>query len=378
MHVAICRPVHQLLVRDRKLAQSYSAAGCRVSFLGNCRGMDPVTCTDVDEHHYLGFSYPYRSWRMPAGTLAYNWALYRKLCDLKPDTILAGDLEGLIGAALYKRRRARQCVLIYDIADNFAARYRIDRFTHAAIQYFDDCLMAQCDEVIVPQQNRISNFRFRRPKKLRIVPNCPFLADAPDNEPIQQSSPVRILISGLLTWTRGVRQIVEAAERSRMAQVVVVPWQGAIDPDVAHYLATSDVVEQHLPMAQADVLRLAQTCHLVAAFYEPSCILHRQAAPNKVFDAMAAARPCLLNSEVAISDAVVNEWQCAVAVPYADVDALAQVLQRLARDVNICNSLGQNGRRLFETHYHWENVTRDLFNWGQQKNTSATERAVAA
>jgi glycosyltransferase involved in cell wall biosynthesis len=377
MLVAICRPTHELLVRDRKVARSYAAAGHRVVFLGNTRATTPHACPDVTEHHYVGFGYPYRSKLMPLGTLAYSYALLRKLRTVAPDTIFAGDLEGLLGAAVYKRWYAPQCTLIYDIADNFAGRYRLAPWAQAAIQYLDDMLMTHCDEVILPQENRYANFRFRRPKQWRLVPNCPFLDEAPPVEPLPQPTPVRILLSGLITWNRGVREITEAARHSGVGQVVLVPSL-PMDKDVAEYLATSGIVEQHSPMSQREVLRLTQTCHLVAAYYEPSCTIHLQAAPNKVFDAMAAARPSLLNAETEVSRQVVETWHCGFAVPYGDSDALSQLLATIHRDLSLCHELGMNGRRLFESQYHWEHVTQDIGSWGKPTPSTLTETRAAA
>lgn len=377
MHVAICRPTHELLVRDRKVARSYAAAGHRVVFLGNTRATTPHACPDVAEHHYVGFGYPYRSKLMPLGTLAYSYALLRKLRTVAPDTIFAGDLEGLLGAAVYKRWYAPQCTLIYDIADNFAGRYRLAPWAQAAIQYLDDMLMTHCDEVILPQENRYANFRFRRPKQWRLVPNCPFLDEAPPVEPLPRPTPVRILLSGLITWNRGVREITEAARRSGVGQVVVVPGLPP-DKDVADYLAASDVVEQHSAMPQRAVMRLAQSCHLVAAYYEPSCAIHLQAAPNKIFDAMAAARPSLVNAETEVSRQVVETWHCGFAVGYSDTDALSQLLGEIHQDLTLCHELGMHGRRLFESHYHWERVTQDIGNWGQPAEASLTKGRAAA
>lgn len=353
MTIVICRPTDQLLVRDKKFARTYQSLGLEVVHLGNRRNMIHLPDGIAARTVYAGFAYRYSSWTVPVGTLCYQLATVAHLRRLKPDYVHAGDFEGLLGAVIYKKWFATGCRVIYDIADSYAARYRIPQAIEDAIQYIDDVAMARCDVVILPQSNRYGNFRFRRPVEWRIVPNCPFRADAPIPRPVAKTGDLRVLASGWIRETRGIRQLVEAAKASGGVRIVVVQ-SGNADTQLLEYLQSASVVEYRSTMPQSEVLQLAQGCHLVAAMYEPSSRINRQAAPNKVYDAMASARPVLINSEVDAASEMVDELGCGFAVPYYDIQAMTDLFAMLKGDLCICDSIGMRGRRLFEEKFHWE------------------------
>ena len=129
---------------------------------------------------------------------------------------------------------------------------------------------------------------------------------------------------------------------------------GQYEKGVRDYLIDSGITECYPMSSQRDVLRLTTSCHLVAAFYNPDRKINRQAAPNKLYDAMAASRPLLINSEVEISRLVSDEWRCGYAVPFSDTERLTALFNKISLNDDECRIRGKNGRSLFETTYNWE------------------------
>ena len=238
-----------------------------------------------------------------------------------------------------------------------AARYRIPEFVSLLIQGVDDVLARGCDEVILPQENRRQNFLISEPRKIVFILNCPSLCDAPPVLPLPDRQPLRIILSGYLTWTRGIREIVEAGKRESRVQFLAM---GQYEKGVRDYLIDSGITECYPMSSQRDVLRLTTSCHLVAAFYNPDRKINRQAAPNKLYDAMAASRPLLINSEVEISRLVSDEWRCGYAVPFSDTERLAALFNKISLNDDECRIRGKNGRSLFETTYNWEAMERQI------------------
>lgn len=352
--VAVCRPTHEPLVRDCKWIATYQSLGYETIFVGNRRESVRSSSEHSCEYRFAGFAFPYSSWRVPIGNLGYALSLLDYLRDLSPTLIHAGDVEGLLGAALYKTFFCRKCRIIYDVADNFSARYTLPRWLATAIQVSDDVLASLCDCIIVPQENRLSNFKLGFRVPVEIVPNCPMLKDAPPPR-LLPVGPARILLSGWLTWTRGIRQLVTAASMAGNVELIAV---GLFGEGVKKFLEDSGVVQVHQEWcSQAQVLKMAGECQLVAAFYEPSARINRQAASNKVFDAMAAARPVLINSEVEEAKRVVEDWQCGFSVPYHDVPSLTALFRQLGQRRDETTHCGINGRMLFEKMFHWEKVS---------------------
>jgi glycosyltransferase involved in cell wall biosynthesis len=351
MRIAYCRPAHSPLVRDAKFIRTYQRLGHDVVFFGNSRCRPATDEAPLCTYRHVGVPYPYFSRLVPPGTAAYNAALVRWLVAARPALVHAGDFESLPAAVLYKRACAPRCRVVYDIADTYSARYRIPSWMAATIQWVDDQLMSECDMVIVPQHNRLGNFLCRRPRRHCILPNCPHLADAPPLRPWPPTPPLRLMLSGLLAWTRGVKELTEAARVAGGVEVIAV---GLYDAGVREYLEASGVARTYPLMNQEQVLALSADCHLIAAFYDPARRINRQAAPNKIFDAMAVARPVLLNTEVEIAPQVIDQWQCGYALPYHDCNAVARLFRQVAADPAEAQRLGGNGRKRFETEFHWE------------------------
>jgi glycosyltransferase involved in cell wall biosynthesis len=78
--------------------------------------------------------------------------------------------------------------------------------------------------------------------------------------------------------------------------------------------------------------------------------------PNKVFDYMACARPIVLAIDGAARRLVCDQARAGVYVPPEDGAAIAAAIRRLADDVTLRRSLGENGRRWVETNSSRESV----------------------
>ena len=64
-------------------------------------------------------------------------------------------------------------------------------------------------------------------------------------------------------------------------------------------------------------------------------------------------KPIIMNSEVAASEIVLEE-KCGIVVPYGDVDAIKEAINKLKNDPNLRKELGENGRKAYEKRYSWK------------------------
>ena len=67
-------------------------------------------------------------------------------------------------------------------------------------------------------------------------------------------------------------------------------------------------------------------------------------SPNKLFDSLAAGRPVVVNVDGWLRS-IVEDNRAGLYVPAGDADALADALVRLAREPELREELGRNGRR---------------------------------
>jgi len=354
MRIVFCRVCHKPFVRDRKFIRSYQALGHEVIFVGNGRRVMKVPERSLCEVRYAGPGYPYGSKWVPLGMLAYSAGVVRRLRRIRPSVVHARDLEGVMGTVAYKRLFDRSCKIVYDIGDAYSVRYRVPKSVEAAFQCIDDLLMTACDVVVLPGENRRANFRYRRPGDLYIVPNCPFLSDAPEPSPLPPGKSLRLIMSGNLTPMTGGRQIVRAAKIAGDVEVLILSEK--FSPGLREELEKCPFVTIRPEVSQREALKITTTCNVVVAFYDPAVKLNRQACPNKLFDAMATARPVLINSEVDLAKQVVDEWKCGYSVGFHDTEQLADLLGSIRANPDRQRRLGLNGRRLFEKTYNWEAI----------------------
>jgi len=85
-------------------------------------------------------------------------------------------------------------------------------------------------------------------------------------------------------------------------------------------------------------------------------------SPNKFFDYLSAGLPVVNNYPGWLAD-LIQEHQCGLAVPPRNPTALADALCQLADDPARRREFGRNARRLAETTFARELLTKLFVNW---------------
>lgn len=80
---------------------------------------------------------------------------------------------------------------------------------------------------------------------------------------------------------------------------------------------------------------------------------------NKFYDYLASGLPVLLNYQ-GWQAAYLRDWNCGLASAMGDLEALADNVQRLLNDPSLRAEMGNNGRRLAETHFDRSRIAADL------------------
>lgn len=312
---------------------------------------------ECEAHKYVGLSYPYYSRLVPIGTMSYGLGVFFSLRSLRPEIVHACDFEGLLGVAAYKRLVNPAVTVVYDIADTYSERYQVAEGVANCIQWIDDQLTRSANVVVVPQENRCGHLDWCS-ERLVVIQNTPYHADAPIYVTPPRRDELRVLISGQMMWSRGIRELVNAAILNGRVRIIAVAEK--YPAGVREFLMQSGVVQIEAGRSQAELLQLAATCDLLAALYEPSTAINRKAAPNKVFDAMAVGRPIVVNSEVEVSTRVTDLWRCGYACPYHDPKAISEVFEVILSNPADAIARGRRGRDIFETQLNWESVSLRL------------------
>ncbi len=175
--------------------------------------------------------------------------------------------------------------------------------------------------------------------------------------------PFAVFFYGRFSPLHGVEHIIQAAAHlERRAERVQFVLVGAgqthrMARDLANQLRVTTIrFVDPVPYPQlAAMMSEADVC--LGSFGTTARV--QRVIPNKVFDALAVARPVITADTPAIREALThgdNVWLC----PCGDGAALADAIARLKRAPDQRSALAANGYQVFKDHFSLEALTRDL------------------
>ncbi len=112
------------------------------------------------------------------------------------------------------------------------------------------------------------------------------------------------------------------------------------------------------PVPRTELPELVAACDVCLTIIRPSTS-NPTWSPNKLFDSLAAGRPVVANVEGWIAELIRHNDCGRVTDPKAPA-SLADVLEELANDANLCRTLGKNARQLAENDYSRDKLAKRL------------------
>jgi glycosyltransferase involved in cell wall biosynthesis len=94
-------------------------------------------------------------------------------------------------------------------------------------------------------------------------------------------------------------------------------------------------------------------------------------SPNKFFDYIAAGIPILNNYPGWLAD-LIREYNCGIVAPPDDPEALADALEYLAAYPVECRLMGQNARKLAESHFSREKLAAQFVSFLEEQYEEST------
>lgn len=180
---------------------------------------------------------------------------------------------------------------------------------------------------------------------------------APSPEP--PSPPVRAVFGGRLLWSKGVRELVDAARSLKFRNVPVeVILAGSPDPENPESIPDSTLrgwvgagLVTHTPWTD-DMASVWRSAHIAVL---PS---YREGLPKALLEAAACARP-IIATDVPGCREIAREGINALLVPPRDAEALATAIEKLAQDASLRARFGAAGRELVVNEYAESIVVRE-------------------
>jgi len=169
---------------------------------------------------------------------------------------------------------------------------------------------------------------------------------------------------GAMGHANGLEYVIEAArilaERGKDHIAIVLHGDGGKRPElekIAHDYKLTNVIFSNLVPDKAEVARLVAGCDVSMTIYRAS--REHTWSPNKMFDALAAGKPVLINVSGWLGD-MVEDNNCGRCLDPHRPEMLADALEELAADAELCREMGKNARTLAEREFDRVKLARHL------------------
>ncbi len=160
---------------------------------------------------------------------------------------------------------------------------------------------------------------------------------------------------GAMGTANGLEYVIETAkilaERKEERIVIVLHGNGGKRSKLEamarrHKLA--NVVFSDLVPDKEEMARIVAGCDVCLTIYRAA--KEQSWSPNKMFDALAAGKPVLINVGGWLGETIEHN-QCGLSVDPARPEALAEALVKLSKEPDLCRRMGANARALAEREF---------------------------
>lgn len=251
--------------------------------------------------------------------------------------------------------------VVYDIFDFYGDMMppRIGKVVSA----LDRFLIKYADTVIIADDSRMEQIGNKVNDNIITINNAPneefFKKKGPNN-----SSKFKIFIGGKIIKERCIDSIINAMEGQEDIQLIIRGYCG--DEEYKKKLLEQgqnlDNVDLYLEgVPYQEIASYTMEADLTIALYDPKIPNNRYASPNKLFEAMAAGIPIIVNEDTSMAH-IVSEEKCGMVIPYKDQESLMKCINKLKNEKSLHQDLGYNGAQAYKKKYNWNLMEKRLLN----------------
>jgi len=303
----------------------------------------------------VGKAFPLLNGKKPllyiSAVLSCNLGFLSVLRRERPAVVHASDLEAMPAAILYRMTHSSR--LIFNIHDNLAQRYALPAWINACLNAVEGVSVLFSDQALVPEAFRRMALPAWCRHKVQVIRNLP-----PDNgatpPPPFENGKIRLFYGGWLDWQRGLEPLLALASEPDIE--LRIAGEGA--PEIVDELKRLSSVTYLGFLDSRAVIEETMGCHFVPVLYDPSRVINRYAASNKLAEALSIGRPMILNEELEIAREFAGA-ACIISTRYADAVTIAPKLRAMALDRAAYARACDAARQLYDLNYDWKKVRID-------------------
>ncbi len=282
----------------------------------------------------------------------------------KSDVIHVSDLDTLWPSIIVKPIKGVK--LFYTIYDFYASNtpkigsMTITKGIQNTVAFIEKLGIGFTDVLFLVDESRIREVKGSRVKKIVYIYNSPpdYLTQFNKQE-TQDKKDLIIFYTGVIHRTRGLEYMIKAVENLDHVKLIIAGT--GLDVNSLKKQITNNEKVQYLGWLPSyeDVLIKTLESDVLFRFGDPSIPKCKYESPNKLFEAMMAGKPFIVNSEIGASR-IVRDENCGFIVPYGDAESLKKVIIKLRDNSLLRRQLGANGRKAYEEKYSWSIMEKRL------------------
>jgi glycosyltransferase involved in cell wall biosynthesis len=164
-----------------------------------------------------------------------------------------------------------------------------------------------------------------------------------------------LMYIGSLGEHRGLMEVLEVYKslNTKGNMFLIIGGHGSIEGELKAKIKSMDNAQFIGEVPNEEVPLLTKVCDAVFMMIDPDVESYKFAMPNKLFEAMGAAKPIIASANTLYGE-VVKKEDCGVVIPYGDIEALRKTITELAADGDLRSKFGKNAYKAAKREYNWD------------------------
>lgn len=302
-----------------------------------------------------------RGIRNSLGILRYQLKLMREVMKRIKDIDVLYAIDLLMAVPLAIIAIMKRKKFIYHIADDFVEAYKVPKVLKPLFLAIDKLLARFASAIVVPDETRITKCLKKHKHKIYIIYNSPedifngtSVLEFKSN---QSSDALRIAYFGVLTEDRFLKELCKTVMENKLLELHIGGF-GPLESYISEQAKHCERIKFYGKLPYPKVLDIQKDTDLLVAMYDPSIANNRRSSPNKLFEAMMLGKPIVVSKGMGIEDFVTSN-KIGFVSEYS-IESFSCLIKRILENKSILNSLGKNGRKLYEMNYSWDKMKEKI------------------